>query len=97
MLITESKPGKMKLVVFVAGPCPELCFFTCLGDYFAHGEPFLFVKEDDEDVTPFFPELNKLKRPGTKIGTYFQQLRPDESGVYKDVAMESMNYATAQG
>ena len=95
--LPESKPGKMKLVAFAAGPCPELCFFTCLADYFAHAQPFLHVKEDDDDVTPFFPVLNKLARPGSKIGTYFQQLRPNAGGVYKDVATESLQYATAQG
>ena len=97
--LPESKPSKMKLCVFVAGKKSELCFFTALGDMLAHNDSNFLnpVGEENESVTPLSSKLHTLSKPGSKIGSYLQQLRPNETGVYREVGKISLRTATAQG
>ena len=71
--IIQSKVGRIKLIVFVAGADRHSCFFLHLADYMASRRPPVY---NSDKPAWLIPELHDTSTPAKKLGSYFKDLLP---------------------
>eukprot|EP00966_Prymnesium_polylepis_P192789 4468291-Prymnesium_polylepis.1 len=77
----QTKTSKLKKVPFCAGADRQCCWFLKLGDYLAlKGKQFI---QKPGEVMFLFPDLQRIKSPGKKLGEYMSAVLPREQGGLK--------------
>ena len=92
----QSKTSKTKVIALVCGSSRNYCWFDALGARMAMCPP---EQQHDQDQADWLhPELQDVKQPNTKLGTYLKHLRPGAAGTYAKYAVKDLPpTATAGG
>ena len=77
--VIQTKTSKLKKVPIVAGSNKRNCFYLKFGDYLALRGKQLFEHKPGQPMW-LFPELQRVKNAGTKIGDYMTAVLPKAQG-----------------
>ena len=69
--VLQTKVAKLKKIALIAGNCRQSCWFLDLADHLALGSQSEYKVDE---ASWLFPELQAVKQPGTKLGSWMKAL-----------------------